>query len=249
MINLTLTAASIIFGLLSGFFISQLWTRYTEVRALQGDRTSATLSMISSAEYFFRDRRFKKDFLHRVELSEIVDQVINWDEGHVELPYYQDIEKSFRKINIRNDRDQEYFSSLLTNHRDLNRSMIRMNVLYKERLFASEWLILIVLSILIGLSILFLNAGDQFYKMVVIVFPPIIALSLLIIYDLDQMTWEREIVTLEPAQIVLETIGAKRFYMKRDLLFVEHLPKVYRTENTLTGEFKKTYLAITEGRK
>lgn len=100
-IGIILTAASILFGFLAGFFISELWNRYTEIRSLQGERSSAGVTMISYAENFYTENKFESEFRKLVEKSAIVDEVINWNEGHVEIPYFQAIQKSFNLIKIK----------------------------------------------------------------------------------------------------------------------------------------------------
>ncbi len=250
-IGIILSISSILFGLLTGFFISELWSRYTEIRSLQGDRSAAGMSMIKHAEYFFKNKKFKKEFGVKVEKSAVADEIINWDEGHLEEPYYRNIEDSFSSLKINGTKEGQYFQALMNDLREYYRTTTRMNILYKERLFFSEWLILIVLSIVIIVSVLFLDQSHLLYRMIILVFPAVIVLALSIIYDLDKMTWGRELITMEPTQIILDAIGVKRFYLKRDLKFVSKRikDKGYRTEDDLKGELKKVHQNILKERE
>jgi len=52
--------------------------------------------MIRYASHFFENKKFEEEFKLRVEKASIVDEIIKWNEGHLEVPYYREIEKSFR---------------------------------------------------------------------------------------------------------------------------------------------------------
>ncbi len=243
-ITLTLTVVSILFGLLASFFIAQLWSRYTEIRSLQGDRMSAGLILISCAKYFFNNKEFEKDFKKRMEKAVIADQIINIDEGTFEEPYYLQVEESFKHLKINNSKEEQYLQSMLGQYGTYVNSTIRMDILYHERMFFSEWFILSFLSVLIFISILFLNPLTFFYKVIIFTFPPLIVLTLSLLYDLDKMNWSREIVTIEPSERILDAIETKRFYMKKDVKDIHHYSKGYRTEDSLEGDLKEVYKNI-----
>lgn len=250
-IGTILSIASILFGLLTGFFISELWSRYTEIRTLQGERASSGVSMIKMAGNFFTNKKFEKDFKKRVEKSAIADEVINWDEGHLEECYYQDISTSYKYIKVNSQKDAVIFDKLIDSVRQHTQTTMKMNILYKEKLFFTEWFILIVLSVVIVLSVLFLDTIHFLYQTMILVFPIIVYLALKIIYRLDKLTWARELITLEPTQVIFDNLDVKRFYLKRDLKFVSsHIKsKGFRTEDDLKGEMKKVYTDILAKRK
>lgn len=248
-IGVILSVSSIIFGLLVGFFISELWSRYTEIRSLQGERSSAGLLLIKLAEHFYKDKRFEKEFKAKMEASAIADEVILWDEGHLEEPYYCQVGDSLELVKIKDNKDGVVFDQMIDSYKDYFNATVKMNILYKERLFFSEWLILIILSLVIFASILFLDTTHILYQVVILVFPAIIFLALSIIYELDRMTWGRELITLEPTQVVLDAIGVKRFYLKKDLKYTRPNIQDFRTEENLKGEAKKVYLDILKKRK
>ena len=239
-IGVILTVASVLFGFLAGFFISELWTRYTNIRELQGKRLSEGLNMIRYASYFYNNKNFEKEFKLLVEKSAVADEVINWDEGHLEIKYYQDIETSFSRIQVKTKKDQVYFDNLLDSYNEIVETIVRMDILYKERLFPTEWFMLVTLSLIITFSILFLDTSHFFYKVVVLVFPAIILLAMSVIYDLNTLVWSRGLVTLEPIQKSFDALGVKRYYIRKD---EKYAPKgvEYRTEDDLVPELKKVY--------
>jgi len=234
---------------LAGFFISQLWTRYTEIRKVHSMRSSDGLSMVNCAEHFYENKVFEKEFKRLVETSSVVDETVEWNEGHLEIPYYQNIENSFRHISIKDKKDEVYFNHLLINYHEFVESTVRLDTLGKEKLFPSEWLIMFALSSVIGLSILFLDISHFFYQIIVLTFPAIITLALSIIYDLDTLLWSKELVSLEPNQRLFDAVGAKRFYQTRKKGFVSSYVEDYRTEEDLTGDLKEAHFKIIESRK
>ncbi|MAF14198.1 MAG: hypothetical protein CMI53_04910 [Parcubacteria group bacterium] len=128
-------------------------------------------------------------------------------------------------------------------------AMIRLDTLYKERLFVAEWMLLYTLSLIIALSVLFINTENLFFQMVVLIFPAVISLALFIINYLDKLAWSRESVTLEPNQRLFDAIGKKRFYLKRNIKYLKKSTKRYRTEDELTDELQKIHSDILNKRK
>jgi len=247
-IGVILTVSSILFGFLAGFFISELWTRYTEIRMLMGTRTSEGINMIKYAEYFFRNKKFKKDFKKLVEKATIADEVVEWDEGHLEESYYREIENSFKHIKIKNKKDEIYFNNLLDSYHQFVEATVRLDTLGKERLFPSEWIMIAGLSVVIIFSILFLDTTHFFYRGIILLFPALVVLALSIMNDLDTLMWSKEIVSLEPNEKIFDALGVKRFYLKKKKKFIT-LAKDYRTEDDLKGELKQVYLNILKRRK
>jgi hypothetical protein len=251
-VRVILTISSILFGFLAGFFISELWTRYSEIRSLQGTRSAQGINMVKYGEYFFKNKRFKKEFLELTEKSSIVDEIIEWNEGHLEIPYYQAISRSFVNIkdsDVKTARDSLHYARMLDTNQSFNETTIKLDMLGKERLFAAEWILMIVLSLIIALSVLFIAVTSFFYQIVVLVFPAIIAVALIIIHDLDSLSWSKETVSLEPNERIFDAIGVKRFYLKKKKKYISSKVKDYRTEDDLKGELKKLYLDIQKQRK
>ena len=248
-IGIILTISSILFGFLAGFFISELWTRYTEIRQLQSSRSAYGLNMIKCAENFYNNKKFEKEFKKSIEKCAIVDEIVEWDEGNLELPYYRAIEDSFKNIKVNNMRDNTIFDKILDHYYNLIGATVKLDTLGKERLFRSEWFTIYSLSLIIALSLLFLDVSQIFYKIILLAFPVIIVLALSILYNLDTLLWSKEIISLEPNERLFDAIGVKRFYLKKKKKFISSNIKYYRTEEDLKGDLKQIYLNIIKSRK
>ncbi|MFH1235625.1 MAG: hypothetical protein V1685_01655 [Parcubacteria group bacterium] len=243
-IGVILSIASILFGLLAGFFFSEQWTRYTEIRSLQSERSSAGLMLITAAKHFFSNEKFKKDFTERMERTAVADECINWDEGDFEEPYYYETLKSFELINVDNQKDAQYFSAMLGYNHTYAMNTVKLDVLYQERLSIIEWLLFFFLTAIIVVSVLLLDVSHMLYSIIVLTFPGVIFLTLSIIYDLNTLNWGRNLITLEPNQVIFDALGVQRFYMKRNVKYIPHGLTQYRTEDTLQGVALSTYQNI-----
>jgi len=249
-IGIILTIASILFGLLAGFFISGLGVRYVEIRELQNLWSAETINMIKYGETFYKNnKQFEKEFKKSVEKSSIVDEIVEWTEGHLALPYFRKISSSFEKLKIKSKKEDAYFKRMLESSDESMKALTRLDNLGKEKLFPSEWIIMITLSLIIALAILFLPTNHIFYRIIILVFPIIIAMTLLLIYNLNSLYWNKEMISLEPNQRILDAIDEKRFYLKEKKEFISKNIKNYRTEDDLKGELKEVYDSILKKRE
>jgi len=249
-IGVVLSVASILFGLLAGFFISQLLQRYTEIRSLQGERSSAGILLIEFAEHFYKKNpKFKKEFIKRMEMSAVADEIILWDEGHLEIPYYHKLEDSFESLTVSNAKDEVYFEGMLEQLNSYVTTTVKMDALYKQRLAFTEWVVFVFLSIFISIAVLLLEPNQLFYIILILTFPCVVLLTLSIIYDLNTISMGRNLITLEPNQVIFDALGVRRFYMDRNKGSVSADLKHYRTEKSLKGDLRDILKSIEKSRK
>lgn len=248
-VGIILTITSVLFGLLAAFFISQLWTRYTEIREAQSIRCANGIGMIGYAKYLFKNKKFEEEFKKLVEKSSVADESIEWGEEHLVIPYLQMIGNLFEDIKIENEKDRVYLEKLLDNYDVFLESYTKLDTLGKEKLLPTEWFIMVVLSAIIGFSILFLDVSYLFSQAIILVFPPVIVLTLSIIYDLNNLSWSKETISLEPNARIFDALGVKRFYLKKKKHFISSHIKDYRTEDDLVGDLKEVYLKIIKSRR
>ncbi len=249
-IGVILSVSSILFGLLAGFYISVLWSRYTEIRSLQGERSSSGLMLLDLALYFYpRNTKFERDLKRRMELACIADETILWDEGDYEEEYYRKVSRAFLLVPVKSPKDEAYFNAMVSQHANYVSTTVKMDSLYRERLSRTDWLLFAFLTITILISVLLLDTSQLFYSLIILTFPVVIYLTLATISDLNTLQWGRQLVTLEPVQCIFDALGVKRFYVERDIRFVAPGIRNYRTEKNLTGEVLKVYRDIIGKRK
>jgi len=252
-ISIILTIASILFGFLAGFFISELWGRYTSLRTLQSARLGDGLNIIQKASFFFKgNKKFENTFKKSIEKAAIADEIAEWDETHLELPYFRAIGETFNLIDekqVKTNKGLTIFDKLLDSYSEFIKNTVQQDVLGKERLFNSEWFMLITLSLIIAFSVLSLEISKTFYQVIIFAFPVIITIAMLIIYDLDELLWGKNIISLEPNAQLFDAIGVKRFYLNKKKVFIKGLVKEYRTEDDIKGELKQVYLDVLSKQK
>lgn len=234
------TISSILFGFMAGFTISKLWTRFTEVREAQNMRSATAINIINYSEFFYHNKEFKKKFIERFDDLAMVDNMIGWDNGHVEHIYAKQIEETFTMLekDINNQERSVYMTRILAEYSDFIESNTKIDTLGKERLFFSEWLMLILLSIIIMISTLVLYIPNSFVNLLLPVFSSAIVLVLYLIYNLDILEVDRDLVSVEPNQRIFDELGKPRFYMKSQEKYIPDYVKEYRNEEDVPKDLR-----------
>lgn len=248
--GIILTVSSILFGFLGGFFISELWGKYVEARSSQSFWSAKIGDILFYSNYFFSENKeFEISLKRAMERYCIADAIIGWDELEKEEKYLREIGKAFYLIRAKDLKGAEggWLKSLLDSYGGASEAISKLGILGKEKMFASEWLIMILLSIIISLSLLFLETTEFFYRALSFSLPGVMILMFWLLYTLDNMGWNIEAISFEPNQKILDALGVKRFYLSKHIKKgINPKTKDYRTEKDLSGELKELYLELTK---
>jgi len=248
--GIILTISSILFGFLGAFFISELWGKYVEARSSQSFWSSKIRDVLFYSTYFFNDNKeFEIRLRQAMEKYCIADAIIKWEELEKEEKYLKEIGNTFYLIKTKELKgaEGEWLTSLLSSYSEASESLNKMTILGKEKMFPSEWLIMILLSIIISLSILFLQTTEFFYKTLIFSLPGVMVLIFWLLYTLDNMGWNIEVISFEPYQKILDSLGVKRFYLTRHIKRgIKPKTNDYRTEKDLSGDLRDLYLELSK---
>ena len=246
LINLILSVSGILFGLFVGFFISELWSRHTAIRELMSEHGARFLNLISYVNLLSDNKSFKKDIKAKIEQYAIACLASPIKRQFNLYKYFLNIFPAFEKIQVRNEKDNIFLNRILDNLDDVSALEQKINVLGKEHLFLSEWVLLLSLSVTIISTVFLQRTGDLFSTTVAAIFPPIVLLALMILYDLDSLKWNEYTILFEPDERILDALGVKRFYDSKDVIrgvipkhILDRYP--YRTEKDLKGKLKEIY--------
>ncbi len=244
-----LAVCSVIFSIIGGFFISALWHKYASSRELQAIWSSNLEDMIFYAGYFFdRNLEFKKKFTRAMEEYCIVNTAIRWQEIEKEQIYLREIGKTFSILDLKEENDAVYRRKMIDCWQKASEALGRLEILGKEKLFPSQWFILLALSLMISGSLLFLERASILFDILTLIFPVIIFLILWMMYTYDTMQWNIGVISYEQTQRILDDLGIKRFYLTKILKKGLIKPKGdYRTEKELEGRLKKLYESVIKG--
>jgi hypothetical protein len=242
LLSLALSVTSILFGLLIGFFITQMWNKFTAVRRESAIFRSALLGMITNMRRLEGNDKVKEEFENRMEKFLIAFTMISWDSVEEEERYFEVVTNTISDVTLFNDRDSSIYTQLLDAESSAGSARSQLSSIGKEGLMKLEWAVLIILSSIITVSVLLLRDGSLFFQTLSSLLPPLLLLTMMMLDDLDHLRWGATIVSFEPAQEALEAINKQRFYESRYIEkgWVEE-PETYRTEKDLEGDLKDVY--------
>lgn len=243
LLSLALSVTSILFGLLIGFFLTQMWNKYTSIREYSAVMKSGMLSMIRNFKRLENKPEFKNNFEEKAEKALIAFILASWDNLHEEDEYFDNFFSSIDYVKVDDTKSSEIYSSLLDAQGKVQEARIRLNSLGKEHLAPIEWVILYTLSLIIVVSTFMLRDGSLFFNFLASTLPPLVVLTLLTLDNLDDLRWGHEIVSFEPAQSSLKAIGKEPFYEKRfaDSIWLNIEEENYRTEEDLEESLLEVY--------
>ncbi len=209
-ISMVFSFVSFLFGILSGFFISALWSRFAKMRKLMSKEVAALEDLYEFVELGNKDvARELADKLD-VYMRKALDFDIHEYQSKVNEEY-SDLYKVIGEL------EHEGVSSTVFN-RCLNvlaqfttcrKEMIARS---KDKIGKFHWAAVIMLAFLT----VFLWMMIQFEGIFGIVVGTVLVFSvltvLIILYDLNNLTWGEERIDIEGFEKVYDVIGKPRYY-------------------------------------
>jgi len=220
-IGTILGMVGLLFAILVGFFITDLWSRFQKIRENVAVEVSGLQTYFFFVQILGSFPRHKKWADGQRELiDEYVRQFfyVEWgDYGKID-PYFNNIIKSLKEVKeLKTIKEDETYANLLPLLNEITTAREKLFMYGKDKLDKMEWMILLFLAgILIfslfitrspGISSVFLS-GTIISTLIIL---------LLILRDLDNLSFGEEMVSFEPYETIFDVIGKPRFYLKRDI--------------------------------
>jgi ABC-type multidrug transport system fused ATPase/permease subunit len=243
LLSLSLTATSILFGLLSGFFISELWKKYSTIRRLNSKFVSNLESLILNFKSLSGNEDLKQEFKDKVHTYLIVYNLLPWNEMNHGDEYFSRVIKIPRKSTINSEKDEVIFEQLLEQSSSVSSIREELSIVGKERLFKLEWMVLGSLSSVIIVSAYMLRDGSLFFNIIAALLSSVVVLTLAILDDLNNLRWNATEVSFAPVQSLFKSIEKKEFYEKKyiEAGLAQPSSEEYLTEEDLNGEKREIY--------
>jgi hypothetical protein len=239
-----LTVTSILFGFLAGFFITELWTRYSTIRTLQAEWSANLISFIRYSKLFYHNKKFKESFTYHMKRYLVCPMTISWQKLEYEIKYFSKLSSS---LEILKNEKTSLLQNINNKYDDCLRGICSSEMLTKEKLFVSEWII-IFLSAVILVSSIFLKTENLIINIISYAFPLVIVAVLILISELNNLEWSKRNVTFEPIARCYDFLGIKRFYPTFTLDYKPKELKSYITEKDLDKEMKDVFDEITKSK-
>jgi len=221
MINTILGVAGLLFAILIGFFITDLWTRSQKIR----DNVAVEVSGLQTYYLFVKIMaRFPghKEWARRER--ELIDNYVRkffeveWnDYGKID-PYFNKIIESLKEVGeLKTNNEVETYTNMLPLLNEITTSREKMFMYGKDKLSKAEWIVVLSLASILLFSMFYLNTGQLSSIILTGTLSSAVAVLLLILRDLNNLSYGEEMVSFEPYETIFDVIGKPRFYLKKDI--------------------------------
>lgn len=214
----SITFIGILFGIIVGFFMTDLYTRYQGIRSNAAVDSSCLTTFYAFAKILGQNSKNKKWLKKQREL--INDYVRKF----MPLPWerYEETEKEFsaivdslKEIKYDKDKENETYSNILpviSQHSDARERLVMYG---KDKLSWSEWLVILLLGGLLLFSLFYVKDASVTSIVFTGALTSAILILLFFVRDLNNLNFGENAVSISPYERVLDAIGKPRFYKKK----------------------------------
>lgn len=211
----SITFIGILFGIIVGFFIADLYSRYQGIRDNAGTDSSCL-----STFYFFatilaketKNEKWLKKVEKRIEKYIHKFMPLPWERYSETEKEFADLGKSLEELKYSGDKANETYSNILNVYNQHSEARENLVMFGKDKLSWGEWLITFFLGGLLLASLFYVKDTS----LVSILFTGAITSAILILFivlrDLNNLNFGESAVSIEPYERVLDAIGKQRYY-------------------------------------
>lgn len=237
MIETTLGVVGLLFAILVGFFVTDLWTRFQKIR----ENVAVEVSGLQTHYLFVKImNRFPGHQEWARKQRELIDEYVRkffeveWSNyGEVD-PYFNKIIESLKDIGeLKTNNETETYTNMLPLLNEVTTSREKLFMYGKDKLSKAEWTVISSLAGILLFSIFYLNTGHLSSILLTGALTSSVIILLLILRDLNNLSFGEEMISFEPYETIFDVIGKPRFYLKRDIASGRVKPpqdKEYRTD-------------------
>jgi len=220
-INTILGIVGLLFAILVGFFITDLWSRFQKMRenvAVEVSGLQTYYLFVQILGKFLRHKKWAEG------QQELIDKYIReffyveWsDYGKIDS-YFNEIIKSLKGIKeLKTNKEVETYTNFLPLLNEITTAREKLFMYGKDKLNKMEWIVVLFLSVILVFSIFTIRTSDLSSLFLSGTLISTVIILLLIIRDLNDLSFGEEMVSFEPYETIFDVIGKPRFYLKRDI--------------------------------
>ena len=220
-VNAILGVVGLLFAILVGFFITDLWSRFQRIR----ENVAVEVSGLQT--YYLFVQVLGKFACHKEwakKQQELIDRYIReffyveWgDYGKID-PYFNEIIKSLKDIKeLKTNKEVETYTNFLPLLNEVTTAREKLFIYGRDRLSKMEWIVVLFLSVILVFSIFIIRTPDLPSLFLSGTLISTVIVLLLILRDLNDLTFGEEMVSFEPYETIFDVIDKPRFYLKRDI--------------------------------
>ena len=220
-INAVLGMVGLLFAILVGFFITDLWSRFQRIRESVGVE-------VSGLQTYYLFVQVLGNFPRHKEWAEkqqgLIDRYVReffyveWnDYGKID-PHFNEIIKSLGDVKeLETNKETETYTNFLPLLNEVTTAREKLFMYGKDRLNKMEWAVVLFLAIILVFSLFSIRTPDLSSLFLSGTLISTVIILLLILRDLDDLSFGEEMVSFEPYETIFDVIGKPRFYLKRDI--------------------------------
>jgi len=220
-ISTILGVVGLLFAILIGFFITDLWSRFQRIREGVAVEVSGLQTYYLFVQILGKYPQHKK---WARQQQELIDKYVReffyveWsDYGKID-PYFNAIITSLRDVEeVKTNHETETYTNLLPLLNEVTTSREKLFMFGKDKLNKLEWAVILFLTLILIFSIFMvrtLTLSSLFLSGTLI---STVVILLLILRDLDDLSFGEDMVSFEPYETIFDVIGKPRFYLKKDI--------------------------------
>lgn len=220
-INSILGLVGLLFAILVGFFITDLWSRFQRIRenvAIEVSGLQTYYLFVQVLGSFPRHKEWAKKQQGLIDKYIREFFYVEWgDYGRVD-PYFNEIVKSLKEIKeLKTNKEVETYTNFLPLLNEVTTAREKLFMYGKDRLSKMEWTVVLFLSVILVFSIFAVRTPDLSSLFLSGTLISTVIILLLILRDLNDLSFGEEMVSFEPYETIFDVIDKQRFYLKRDI--------------------------------
>ena len=220
-ITTILGVVGLMFAIIVGFFINDLWSRYQTIRgnvAVEVSGLQTYFLFVKIYSHLTGDKKWIEEQRNLIDKYVQKFFEVEWHSyGEID-PHFNAIIESLKNAKeAKTNNETETYTNMLPILNEVTTAREKLFMYGKDRLSKLEWTVVYFLGSILLFSVLFINTGDPSAVFFVGTLSSAIAILISILHDLNNMSYGEETVSFEPYETIFDVIGVPRLYRKRDI--------------------------------
>jgi len=236
-IRTVLAMVGILFAVIVGFFITDLYSRFEKVRENVSTEVGGLItyySYVKILEKFDHHEPWVKK--QRGIIDDYIKKFVQveWHEYEKTDMEFQTILNSLQEVKeLKTNKEVETYTNLLPVLSSISEARERLIIVGKDKLTKAEWIVILFLASTLIFSLFYLKEATFTSVVFTGALSSIVIVLVLILQDLSDLSFGEETVSFEPYEKVFDVIGKPRYYLKKDIKSGRVKPRAgleYRTD-------------------
>ncbi|MEM4153049.1 MAG: hypothetical protein QXK80_02965 [Candidatus Pacearchaeota archaeon] len=211
-ISAILTATTVLFGILAGFFIAATLTNYFRLQSLISEETAGLIALRDKCKVI--DPKIAKEVEDAIDNYlianfdyELIDFIDNtWQE-------FNEIQKLTEKIR----RDTDVYSSLMDTRENLLKNRQEIALTTRQIIGIESWIILTVLALINAFLLFAIRDSSLISSIFTVLLSSATFLILFLLYDIDSNLFAEEHIAYKIYHRVFKEIGKLPYYTETSI--------------------------------